>query len=99
MTHHPFAQIARNGNPKSQEIRPLPPFPAKPITSLAAFRQAPQRSRDSSRTTFLSHPWGAVQGVSLFSLFFHEIYSERDLVLAEILDCGGLSQRKNSEIA
>src|SRR5215467_8581170 len=30
---------------------PLLPFPAKSITSLAAFRWAPQRSRDSSRTT------------------------------------------------
>src|SRR5215469_13241197 len=28
---------------------------------------------------FLSHLWGAVQDISLFSLFFHEIYSEPDL--------------------
>jgi len=29
---------------------------------------------------FLSHLWRAVQGISLFSLFFHEIYSEPDLL-------------------
>src|SRR5215467_8429394 len=27
---------------------------------------------------FLSHLWRAVQGILLFSLFFHEIYSEPD---------------------
>jgi hypothetical protein len=37
-------QTARN-------LAPLLPVPAKSITSLAAFREAPQRSRDSSRTT------------------------------------------------
>jgi hypothetical protein len=41
MNHHPIAQIALNGNLKSQEIRPrLPPFPAKSITLLAAFPPA-----------------------------------------------------------
>src|SRR6516225_5922673 len=41
------SQIARNP-------APLLSFPAKSITSLDAFRRAPQRSRDSSRTTLYS---------------------------------------------
>src|SRR5215469_8049923 len=46
---------------------------------------------------FLSHLWRAVQGISLFSLFFHEIYSEPDLLRRRNPRFWWFAQRKNSE--
>jgi len=86
MTHHPFAQIARNGNPKSQENRPG----SSHFLRNRLLHSPPFASHLNVRAILHGRRFSLAQLVlSLFSLFFHEINSGRGAVRRRILELKG----------